>query len=325
MTVPTLGAAPLVAVIVLNWNQAQLTLDCLASLEALTYLNFWTVVVDNGSTDDSVARIRAVYPHIEIVALDANLGYAEGNNRGIAHALARGAEYVLILNNDTLVTPGWLPALLSALAQPDVGLVGAKLIYPDGALQEAGGILWRNGSASNYGRNDDASKPEFNYVLDVDYCSGACLVIRREEFLELGGFDPHFSPAYYEDADLAMRIRAMGKRVVVPRVLPGPGALELREIRSPARDLAKGAFGVLEPRVESTRAVPPGEVDCAVVPGMAFDREGRRLGRGGGYFDRLLARLAPGVARVGLAFRCQVLDELPIADHDEPVHRVLFS
>src|SRR5207248_1148484 len=132
-------------------------------------------------------------------------------NQALAHAIG---ETLIFLNNDTITTAGWLEALLAVFERrPDAGLVGARLIYPDGRLQEAGGIVWRDGSAWNYGRNDDPDKPEYNYVREADYCSGACIAIPTALFRLLGGFDPRYAPAYYEDTDLAFAVRAAKRKV----------------------------------------------------------------------------------------------------------------
>jgi glycosyltransferase involved in cell wall biosynthesis len=119
-----------------------------------------------------------------------------------------------MLNNDTQVTPGWLGALQAVFdKRPDAGLVGARLVYPDGSLQEAGGIVWQDGSAWNWGRGDDPDRPSYTYLREADYCSGACVAIRRDDWVALGGFDCAYKPAYYEDTDLAFRVRESGKRV----------------------------------------------------------------------------------------------------------------
>ena len=107
-----------------------------------------------------------------------------------------------MLNNDTTVTEGWLPPLLQLFEKPDVGIVGPKLLFPNGKLQEAGGIIWQDASGWNYGRADDPSRPQYSYVRETDYVSGAALMVRRSLWQELGGFDETFAPAYYEDTDL---------------------------------------------------------------------------------------------------------------------------
>ena len=129
-------------------------------------------------------------------------------------AAARG-ECVLFLNNDVVVLPGWLDSLLRTLDRDrSIGAVGAMLIYPDGRLQEAGAIIWRDGLGWNYGRLNDPEASEFSFVREVDYCSAACLLVRRALFEELAGFDIRYAPAYCEDVDLCFRMRERGYRVL---------------------------------------------------------------------------------------------------------------
>jgi len=148
---------------------------------------------------------------VRVLRNAANLGFVGSCNAGAA--AARG-EFVLFLNNDTQVCAGWLAALVRCFAEePDAGLVGAKLVYPDGRLQEAGGIVFSDGSGWNYGRFDDPNDPRYDFRREADYCSGAAIMLRRALFDELGGFDTRYAPAYYEDTDLAFAVRAAGRKV----------------------------------------------------------------------------------------------------------------
>ena len=188
-----------------------LTYTCLKSVHENTPAGTYEVVViDDASPEPAEIALNQV-KGVRFVRNETNLGFVGSCNK--AARVAR-ADVLVFLNNDTIVTAGWLEALTSLLRERrDAGLVGAKLIYPDGRLQEAGGLVWRDGSAWNFGRGDDPDKPEYNYVREVDYCSGACLAIGRRLFEQLGGFDSRFAPAYYEDTDLAFAVRAAGFKV----------------------------------------------------------------------------------------------------------------
>ena len=149
---------------------------------------------------------------IRVVANSQNMGFVLSCNAGAA--VARG-KFLCFLNNDTEVQADWLDALLQTFRDlPGTGLAGSKLVYPDGTLQEAGGIIWRDGSAWNYGRGQDPDLPVYNYARDVDYCSGASIMVPKVLFDELGGFDECYVPAYGEDSDLALKVRGLGRRVI---------------------------------------------------------------------------------------------------------------
>ncbi len=203
---------PLASVVIPVYGKLDYTLACLRSLAVLrARVPFEVIVVDDCSPDDSVETLARVQG-LRLVRNAVNLGFVRSCNAGAA--AARG-EYVVMLNNDTEVQPDWLDALIDTFAsEPRAGLVGSKLLYPDGRLQEAGGILWNDATGWNYGRLDDPSKPEYCYQRDVDYISGASIALRRSLWNELGGFDERYAPAYFEDADLAFAVRQAGFRVV---------------------------------------------------------------------------------------------------------------
>ncbi len=229
------SGVPDVSIVIPVYNNILDTLLCVVSvLDAETSHSFEIIIADDCSTDATATLIQSIGGCVRHVRHAENQGFLGNCNAAATYAEGR---YVLLLNNDTLVMPLWMDALLEPFCRFErVGLTGAKLINWDGSLQEAGGIYWKDGSAWNFGRNQAPRAPQFSYLKDVDYVSGAAICIPRHVWQELGGFDTLFTPAYCEDSDIAFRLRASGYRTLL-----APEAEVIHhEGRSHGRDVESG-------------------------------------------------------------------------------------
>lgn len=203
--------APRVSIIIPVHGKLDYTVACLQSImQHQALAAFEVIVVDDASTDDT-AKVLALVQGVRLISHAENRGFIGSCNAGAA--AARG-EFLLFLNNDTQVTRGWLDALLGCFADhDDCGIAGSRLVYPDGRLQEAGGLVFSDASGWNVGRFEARDNPAFAWRREVDYVSGAALMIPHALFNDIDGFDPRYSPAYYEDTDLAFAVRQAGKKV----------------------------------------------------------------------------------------------------------------
>jgi len=210
-----MSACPRVAIVIVIWNGRDDTLECLASFRADEYPNREIVIVDNGSSDDSVAAISAAFPEAVILQTGKNLGFTGGNNVGIRHAIESGADYVYLLNNDTLVESNALEKLVEAAeANPDAGLV-APVIHefdPPQAIWFAGAALDLRRGAAWHENSRQPSRDEMPY--QVPWATGCAMLIRAGLLRRLGGFDDRYYLSW-EDVDLSLRLRKEGQRLLV--------------------------------------------------------------------------------------------------------------
>jgi len=203
---------PVVSVVIPTYGQFALTARCLRSIMKHPPAVAVEVIVLEDCSGDRLTGALACVPGLRYEENPENLGFLRSCNR--AASLVRG-QYLHLLNNDTEVTKDWLDALLDVFRRfPDCGLAGSKLVFPDGRLQEAGGIVFNDATTCSYGRWDDPGKPEYNHLRDADYISGASILLPLALWTQLGGFDESYAPAYYEDTDLAFRVRQAGFRVI---------------------------------------------------------------------------------------------------------------
>ena len=186
------------------YNQEELTLNCLNSIYQNTSSETsYEVIVINDFSSKSLESIRNI-PGLRIIDNKENIGYLKSCNK--ASDIANG-DFIVFLNNDTTVCEKWLHWIDYTFENiSNVGAVGSKLIYPNGVLQEAGGIIWNDATGCNYGRGGDPLDSKYNFVRIVDYCSAACLALRKDLFHKLNKFSENYAPAYYEDTDLCFKI-----------------------------------------------------------------------------------------------------------------------
>lgn len=199
---------PKVSIIIPTYNELEHVYYCVRSiLEGSGYTDYEVIIANDNSKQDITFLSKHIH-NLIIVSNETNLGFLRNCNNAAKHAKG---EYLVFLNNDTVTERDWLHELLDVFERFEhVGIVGSKLIYADKLLQEAGGILWQDGSAWNYGNRDNPDKPEYNYLKEVDYVSGASMMVLRKLWDEIGGFDERYVPAYNEDSDLCMEAHKRG-------------------------------------------------------------------------------------------------------------------
>ena len=203
--------SPQVSVVLVLYNRAELTLRCLRSLSEAQHVSFELLIVDNASRDQTSLLLDRL-DGARVIRNHENRGFIRAVNQAARRSRGR---HLLFLNNDAELLPGALAAAVRTLeSSADIGAVGGKLILTDGRLQEAGSIVWNDGSCCGYGRGESPAAPEYSFRRDVDFVSGAFLLTPRALFLEHGGFDEAYAPAYYEDADYCLKLWESRRRVV---------------------------------------------------------------------------------------------------------------
>lgn len=212
LELPVPSKNPVVSIIIPVYNQFSYTYGCLEAIINNTKDVDYEVIIGDDCSNDETVDIKKYVKNIIVKKTKTNSRFLINCNNAAKYAKGK---YILFLNNDTNVQPGWLSSLVDLIERdPSIGMVGSKLVYPNGLLQEAGGILWKDGSAWNYGNKSDPNNSEFSYVKEADYISGAAIMIHSWLWKKIGGFDRRYIPAYCEDSDLAFDVRKAGYKVV---------------------------------------------------------------------------------------------------------------
>jgi hypothetical protein len=207
---------PLVFIVILNWNRKEDTLECLSSLKKIDYKNYKTVIVDNGSRDDSVKEIKKEFPHTYILKKKINIGFAGGCNVGIRYALKNKTDYVLLLNNDTVVDKRFLSEMMKAAESDEkIGIVCPKVYFysKPKLLQYAGLKFDFNKGESVLIGYDKLDKGQFDKIQEADFCGGTCMLVKKEVFEKAGFFDKMYF-LYFEDNDFGFRARKSGYKII---------------------------------------------------------------------------------------------------------------
>jgi len=207
---------PMVYIIILTWNGRKDTLDCLRSFKTVEYPNYRIILVDNASVDGTVDAVRKEFPGVDIIVNPTNLRFAGGNNVGMRKAVMGGADYILLLNNDTLVDKDFLIKMMdTALSDDMIGMVGSKIYYNDKRryLWYAGGkIEWWKGWISHRGVHE-LDRGQYDHRCETDYITGCCLLVKRDVVDDIGFLDESYY-IYGEDADWCIRARRAGYKLL---------------------------------------------------------------------------------------------------------------
>ncbi|WP_339606267.1 glycosyltransferase family 2 protein [uncultured Roseivirga sp.] len=215
MSQSDLASSPSLAIIIVNWNSFNVTKNCLESLRQLEYSNFEVIVVDNGSNDDSLVLLKSSFPEVTVLENGENLGFTGGNNTGIKYALDSEKDLIMLLNNDTIVTPDFAMILVETLLNDNtLGAVQPKIMYNQekDVIWNAGGFFNSFFSLSKTRGLDQKDEGQYDKPIDVDWITGCCFLVKSSVVKQIGLLDDKFF-IYYEDSDWSFKIKKLGYRL----------------------------------------------------------------------------------------------------------------